>query len=159
MAVSVPTGEQQTLLYDDGSNEQMSVSRGSTAFVSSYKMFDLLSEEDKDFVRTTKVQYAPHPYIWMSDAKSMPDGLGLVSEGKELSYAELPPVESDKIKILPMAWKNPVTGKLALQVHPSAVEKLHLKDGTVIDGLAEVRRILHRLQRPGISPQHVWAVD
>lgn len=63
------------------------------------------------------------------------------------------------IKILPMCWKNPVTGKLALQVHPSAIQKLILKDGTVIDDLKEVREIVHRMQRPGISPELVYAVD
>ena len=159
MAVRTPRTETQTLRYDDGSGDKMNVSRGSTAFVSSYKMYDLLSESDKEFVRTTKVQYAPHPYIWMSAAKSRSDGLGLVSEGKELPMSELPPVEESKVKILPMAWKNPVTGKLALQVHPSAVQKLHRKDGTVVEDLQEVREIVHRLQRPGIAPELVWAVD
>lgn len=159
MAVKVPKTEHQTLRYDDGSNETLSVPRGSTAFVSSYKMFDLLSDEDKEFARTTKVQYAPHPYIWMSPARSRSDGLGMVSDGLEIPYADLPAIDESKIKILPMCWRNPVTGQLALQIHPSAVEKLHLEDGTVIDDLAKVREIVHRLQRPGIAPEHVYAVD
>jgi xanthine dioxygenase len=159
MAVKVPKTEYQTLRYDDGSNDSLQVPRGSTAFVSSYLMYDILSEEDKAFVRSTKVQYAPHPYIWMSGAKSRSDGLGMVSEGKELPYSELPPIEGSKIKVLPMCWRNPVTGRLALQVHPSAVEKLHLADGTVIEDLEEVREIVHRLQRPGIAPESVYAVD
>ncbi|KAK4503002.1 hypothetical protein PRZ48_006429 [Zasmidium cellare] len=159
MAVQVPKTEYQTLRYDDGSDDELRVPRGSTVFVSSYRMYDLLSEEDKHFARTTRVQYAPHPYIWMSGAKSKTDGLGLLSEGLELPYEQLPPIEQEKVKILPMCWRNPVTGKLALQVHPSAVEKLHLEDGTVIDDLAEVRRIVHRLQRPGIAPELVYAVD
>ncbi|GAB7343639.1 hypothetical protein MBLNU457_1633t1 [Dothideomycetes sp. NU457] len=159
MAVRVPRTETQTLRYDDNSGDSLQVTRGSTAFVSSYKTYDLLSPADKEFVRTTKVQYAPHPYIWMSSAKSRSDGLGLVSQGKELPLSELPPVDESKVKILPMVWKNPVTGRLALQVHPSAVQKLHLKDGSVIDDLREVRDIVHRLQRPGIAPELVWAVD
>ncbi|KAF2501821.1 Clavaminate synthase-like protein [Lophium mytilinum] len=159
MAVKVPKTEHQTLRYDDGTGEELQVPRGSTAFVSSFKMYDLLSEEDKQVARTTKVQYAPHPYIWMSPAKSRSDGLGMVSDGAELPYSELPPIEESKIKILPMCWKNPVTGQLALQVHPSAVEKLHLADGTVIDDLKEVREIVHRLQRPGIAPELVYPVD
>lgn len=64
-----------------------------------------------------------------------------------------------RLKILPLAWKNPVTGKLALQVHPCAIEKLHLKDGTVVDDLKEVRRVVHDLQRPGIAPRLVYAHD
>jgi alpha-ketoglutarate-dependent taurine dioxygenase len=159
MAVQVPRTEFQNLRYDDGTGDKLSVSRGSTAFVSSFKMFDLLSEEDKEFARTTKVQYAPHPYIWMSPARSRSDGLGLVSDGLELDYTSLPPIEEQKIKILPMCWKNPVTGNLALQVHPSAVQKLHLADGTVIDDLKEVREIVHRLQRPGIAPELVLGIN
>jgi xanthine dioxygenase len=159
MAVSVPKTQPLNLRYDDNSGDELSVPRGSTAFVDSYKMFDLLSEKDKELARTTRVQYAPHPYIWMSKAKSRSDGLGMVSEGLELPYDQLPPIDESKIAILPMCWKNPVTGRLALQVHPSAVEKLHLADGTVIDDLVEVRDIVHRLQRPGIAPELVYGVD
>jgi len=159
MAVKVPKGEQQTLRYDDGTGGELRVPRGSTAFVSSYKMYELLSPEDKEFARTTKVQYAPHPYIWMSPARSRSDGLGMESDGVELSYDDLPPIEEEKIKILPMCWKNPVTGQLALQVHPSAVQKLHLADGTVINDLKEVREIVHRLQRPGIALKLVYPID
>jgi hypothetical protein len=41
-------------------------------------MYEPLSEEDKDFVRTSKIEYAAHPYIWMSKARSRPTGLGSV---------------------------------------------------------------------------------
>lgn len=159
MAVKVPKTEYQNLRYDDETGDELAVPRGSTVFVSSYTMYDLLSEADKTFARGTKVQYAPHPYTWMANAKSRSDGLGMESEGLEMPYADLPPVEEEKVQILPMCWRNPVTGRLALQIHPSAVEKLHLADGTVIDDLAEVREIVHRLQRPGIAPGLVYAVD
>jgi len=159
LAVKVPRTEYQTLRYDDGTGDEIRLSRGATAFVSSYTMWDILSDQDKEFVRTTKVQYAPHPYIWMSGAKSRSDGLGLISEGKELSTEDLPPIDENKIKILPMCWKNPITHKLALQIHPSAIQALHLADGSVISDLAEVRAIVHRLQRPGIAPELVYAVD
>jgi alpha-ketoglutarate-dependent taurine dioxygenase len=122
-------------------------------------MYDRLSPEDQEFARTTMVEYAPHPYIWMSGAKSRSDGLGLLSQDKELSFSQLPPIEQDKIQILPMCWVNPVTQRLALQVHPSAVRKLHLKDGTIIEDLQQVRDIVHRLQRPGIAPNMVYAHD
>lgn len=159
MAVSVPKTEKQTLRYDDGTNDTLQLSRGATAFASSFNTYDLLSEEQKKFARGTKVQYAPHPYIWMSAARSRSDGLGLLSEGLELPRDQLPPVDETKIKILPMCWKNPVTGRLALQIHPSAIEKLILEDGSVIDDLKEVREIVHKLQRPGIAPEFVYAVD
>ncbi|KAH0425563.1 TfdA family Taurine catabolism dioxygenase TauD [Colletotrichum camelliae] len=159
LAVRVPGGRKQTLRYDDGTGEEMTVPLGTTAFVSGYAMYDNLSPEDQEFVRTTKVEYAPHPYVWMSSAKSRSDGLGLVSEDKEVPLGDLPPIEEDKIQVLPMCWRNPVTGRLALQVHPSAVRKLHLKDGSVVGNLAEVRETVHRLQRPGIAPKNVYAHD
>ncbi|KXH63042.1 TfdA family Taurine catabolism dioxygenase TauD [Colletotrichum salicis] len=159
LAVRVPGGRKQTLRYDDGTDEEMTVPLGTTAFVSGYAMYDNLSPEDQEFVRTTKVEYAPHPYVWMSSAKSRPTGLGMVSEDKEVPLDDLPPIEEEKIQILPMCWRNPVTDRLALQVHPSAVRKLHLADGTVVEDLAEVRETVHRLQRPGISPKNVYAHD
>lgn len=159
MAVKVPKTEKQILRYDDGTGDELHVPRGTTAFASSFKMYELLSEEDKEFARTTKVAYAPHPYIWMSPARSRSDGLGMESEGLELPCSSLPPIDEAKIKILPLCWKNPLTGELALQVHPSAVQKLYLADGTIIDDLKEVREIVHRLQRPGIAPELVYAVD
>lgn len=159
MAVKVPAGRRQTLRYDDGTGEEMDVPLGTTAFVSGYRMYELLSEEDKEFVRNAKVEYAPHPYIWMSPAKSRSDGLGMVSEGKELPLSDLPPVNEADIKILPMCWKNPVTGNLALQIHPSAIKAIHLPNGEVMSDLAEARELVHKLQRPAISPQYVYPHD
>lgn len=159
MAVSVPKGRRQTLRYDDGTGDELEVPLGTTAFASGYTSFDILSPDQQEFVRTTKVQYAPHPYVWMSNSKALSDGLGLHSDNLELPRSELPPVDDSKVQILPLAWKNPVTGRLALQVHPCAIEKLHLADGTVIDDLAEVRKTIHDLQRPGISPKYVYPHD
>lgn len=159
LAVKVPAGRRQTLRYDDGSNETMDVPLGTTAFVDGKKIYELLSEEDKEFVRGAKVEYAPHPYIWMSGAKSRPDGLGMISEGKEIPLSDLPPIEEDKIKTLPFLWKNPLTGDLAFVVHPSAIRAIIRPDGSRMDDLKEVRDLVHKFQRPGISPQHVYAHD
>jgi alpha-ketoglutarate-dependent taurine dioxygenase len=159
LAVKVPAGRRQVCRYDDGTGEELDVPLGTTAFVSGYTMYDILSDADKEFVRTTKVEYAPHPYVWMSKAKSRSDGLGMLTEGHEIPLSDLPPVEEDKIQRLPMCWRNPVTGQLAIQIHPSAVRKLHLADGTVIDDLEQVREIVHRIQRGGIAPKYVYAQD
>ena len=159
LAVKVPGGRSQTVRYDDGTGDELTVPLGTTAFVNGETMYNLLSEADKEFVRSTKVEYAAHPYIWMSTAKSRPTGLGLVSQGKELTDHDLPPIDEKQIQILPMCWKNPVTGKLALQIHPSAVRRLHLGDGRVIDDLETVRDIVYRLQRPGIAPAQVYPHD
>lgn len=159
VAVSVPKGRRQTLRYDDKTGEELDVPLGTTAFVSGYNMYNILSDKDKEFVRTSRIEYAAHPYIWMSGAKSRSDGLGLFSDNLELPESELPPIDASKIQILPMVWKNPVTGQLALQMHPSAIRKIHLANGNVIDDLENVREIVHRLQRPAISPQYVYAHD
>ena len=160
LAVRVPKGRRQTLRYDDGTGDELvDVPLGTTAFVSGEAMYDALSPEDQAFARSTRVEYAPHPYIWMSAARSRPTGLGLVSEGREMPLDQLPPVDEGKIQVLPMCWRNPATGRLALQVHPSAVRRLHLGDGSVVDDLAEVRETVYRLQRPGIAPGKVYAHD
>ncbi|KAI9366995.1 Clavaminate synthase-like protein [Aspergillus egyptiacus] len=160
LAVKVPTGRRQIVRYDDGSDESMEVPLGTTAFVSGERMFELLSEEEKEFALGSRVEYAPHPYIWMSPAHSLPTGLGLYSESLELPLPSLPAIDDSKIQILPMVWKNPVTGKPALQIHPSAVRKIHLAHGAgVIDDLARVRNIVYGLQRRAISPRYVYAHD
>lgn len=159
LAVKVPAGRRQTLRFDDGTGEEMDVPLGTTAFVSGQRMYNMLSEEDKEFVRGARVEYAPHPYIWMSPAKSRSDGLGMVSDGLELPLSELPPINEADIKILPMCWKNPITGNLALQIHPSAIKAIHMPNGEVMTDLKEVRDLVHRLQRPAISAQHVYPHD
>ncbi|KAL9611329.1 MAG: hypothetical protein Q9167_004012 [Letrouitia subvulpina] len=159
LAVRVPNGRRQTLRYDDRTGDELDVPLGTTAFVSGYKMYEILSDEDKRFARTSRVEYAPHPYVWMSGCKSRSDGLGLYSDNREVPLDALPTVEEEKIQVLPMVWKNPVTGALALQIHPSAVRKIHLESGEVIEDLGTVREIVHRLQRPGIAPGLVYAHD
>ncbi|CRG88444.1 Putative dioxygenase C576,01c [Talaromyces islandicus] len=159
LAVSLPPKRRQTVRYDDGTGNELDVSLGTTAFVSGYQMYDRLSEEDKEFVRTSRIEYAAHPYIWMSKSRALSTGLGLHSENLELDESELPPIDPAKIKVFPMLWKNPVTDQLALQIHPSAIRRIFLKDGTTIDDLEEVRNIVYRLQRPAISPEFVYAHD
>ncbi|PNP43626.1 hypothetical protein TGAMA5MH_04598 [Trichoderma gamsii] len=159
LAVKLPKRRMQTIRYDDGTGDELVAPLGTIAFASGEAMYGLLSEEDKAFARSTRVEYAAHPYLWMASAKSHPTGLGLVSEGKELEDDELPPVDSASIQVLPMCWRNPVTGRLALQVHASVARRLHLANGEVIDDLERVRRILYRLQRPGIAPQLVYTHD
>lgn len=103
------------------------------------------------------------------------------SEGREVPDAELPEWSEEKVCVFPAVWRNPVTGKLALQIHPCCVEDL-LVDGAplatvlraletgegaderfapVRDGsqLPAVRRVLTALLRPGIAPSRVLAHD
>ena len=95
--------------------------------------FKNLSEEDKEFALNTTVEYAPHPYIFISSAKATWDGLTMVSEGKERDFKDLPEWEESKVKKLPMVWTNPVTKEHHLQVHGCCLYKLHTKkaDGSI----------------------------
>ncbi|CED83872.1 clavaminate synthase-like protein [Phaffia rhodozyma] len=173
-ALQVPKGEQQTLRYDDGTGDELKVPLGTTAFVSGHNMFEVLSEEEKSLAVRLGVEYAPHPYVWMSSAHALPTGLGLESEGLELDLNDLPPWSQDKIKIFPALWKNPVTSNLHLQIHPSAIRALHIAplpstakrtpeslfpDGATITSLPEVRSVVYRLQRQGIRPELVYTQD
>lgn len=143
--------------------------------VSGSNMFDMLSAEYKSLAVRTGVVYAPHPYVWMAPAKAMPTGLGIESDGLELSKEELPMWEDAKVKTFPMLWKNPNTGKLHFQVHPCGAEALVIAplpescsgdkskamypDGAHLTNLREVRELLYSMQRPAIAPQLVYAHD
>lgn len=135
-------------------------------------MFEILPANYKSLAVRTEVVYAAHPYVWMSKAKSRSNGLGLETEGLELSYDELPDVEESKIKTYPLLWKNKVTDDLHLQVHPSAIAELKIKpitsenkrktdslypDGAHITELGKVREIIYKMQRPAIKPEYVYA--
>lgn len=159
LAVQVPKGRRQICRYDDGTDNAIDLPLGTTAFFSGYRLYEMLSDEDKFFVRTSKVEYAPHPYIWMSKAKSRSNGLGIISEGLELSDEDLPPFDISKIKIYPMVWKNPVTGKLAMMVYPTCVKKIHMANGKILDNLPEIRDRLYQLQRPAIDPCYIYPHD
>ena len=159
LAVRVPAGRTQTLRYDDGTGDTLPVPLGTTAFTSGETSYALLSPSDAAFARTTRVEYAAHPYAWLRGARSRPTGLGMETEGREAPDAALPPVDPAKVQILPMTWRNPATGRLALQIHPSAVRRLHLADGSVVDDLEVVRDTVYRLLRPGIAPRLVYAHD
>ena len=129
-------------------------------------MFDILPPSLKSFAVRTKVKYAPHPYVWMAPAHAMSTGLGIETEGLELPLSELPPWSADKLKILPVVWKNPVTGSLHVQVHPCGVRELFIDplpegasregalypDGAHLTDLKEVRDLLYKMQRPAIAP-------
>ncbi len=156
LALKVPEGPAQTVVYDDGTDDTLSVPLGTTAFVSGEKAFDLLSPAQRAWALKTQARYAPHPYVWMRNGRARSNGLGLVTEGRELTRAELPEFDPAKITTLPLVWKNPATGKLALQLHAYCVEDL-ITDGKPVSDLAACRAILYDLMRPAIAPAQVYA--
>lgn len=73
--------------------------------------------------------------------------------------------------LLNTTGKNPGTGGLHLQIHPSAVRSLHIAplpasverqagqlfpEGGNVEDLVEVRKIVYGLQRQGIRPELVY---
>ncbi|KAK7459664.1 hypothetical protein VKT23_009645 [Stygiomarasmius scandens] len=171
-ALNVPQGPKQICRYDDGDDE-LPVPLGTTAFVSGKTMFNILPKELKSLAVRSKVKYAPHPYVWMSPAKAKSTGLGIESEGLEMSFDELPPWEESRRKLYPVLWKNPVTSELSFQVHPCGVAELIVDplpkeasregalypDGAHLTDLKEVRDLLYKMQRPAISPELVYPHD
>ena len=156
LALEVPENRTQTVLYDDGSGDTLSVPLGTTAFVSGARAFRDLTPEQQAFALRTRVRYAPHPYVWIKNARANSTGLGLVSEGKELERDALPPFKPEEIVTLPLVWLNPLTREPALQAHACCVEALII-DGEPVTDLAECRQILYDLMRPAIAPDKVYA--
>lgn len=156
LALRVPENREQTVAYDDGSGDTLSVSLGTTAFVSGAAAFERLSAEWRDLALSARAHYAPHPYIWMKNARSRPNGLGLYSEGRELPASELPAIDDGRRMTLPLVWRNPVTGRLALMLHAYCVEALTVR-GERIAELGRVRQLLYELMRPAIAPARVYA--
>ena len=156
LALQVPAARKQVVRYDDGSGDVLPVTLGTTAFVSGYAAFESLPPELQAWAQRTSARYAPHPYVWMKNARARSNGLGLVSEGRELRRDELPEFEPSKVTTLPLVWENPLTGRRALMLHAYCVEEL-LVDGQPIGDLGECRRALYALMRPAIAPSRVYA--
>ncbi|GMM36153.1 hypothetical protein DASC09_034780 [Saccharomycopsis crataegensis] len=157
LGIHVPgADEQQKIVYED-TKEEFSLTKGATAFISGAIAFNLLSKGDQELAMNTTVVYAPHPYIFIGRSKATSDGLTMVSEGKELSFDELPEWEESKVKKLPLVWTDPITGEHSLQVHGCCIFNLvRNKTGERL-GLEESRQEVYRLMRPAIAPKHVYA--
>ena len=172
-AVRVPQGSQQVCRYDDGTGDELPVPLGTTAFVSGKTMFDILPRELQSVAVRARVRYAPHPFVWMSPAAAHSTGLAMESEEKEIPLYQLPSWTEDKVQVLPVTWKNPVTGALHFQVHPCAAQELLIDplpegasregalcpDGAHLTDLKEVRALLYKMQRPAIAPSLVYPHD
>lgn len=158
LGIHVPeTNERLKIRYEDTGRE-LEVAKAATAFASGANAFDMLSPEDQKLALGTTVEYAPHPYIFISPARATSDGLTMASEGKEMPLADLPEWEDSKVKRLPMVWTNPVTGRHHLQVHGCCVHKLHRADGTTLE-LEQAREEVYRLMRPNIEPENLYVHD
>ncbi|KAK9460415.1 uncharacterized protein V1516DRAFT_403450 [Lipomyces oligophaga] len=156
LGIDCPVGQRQKIRYED-TGEEIESDVAATAFVSGADAFDNLTPEQQEFALGTTVVYAPHPYIFISQAKATSDGLTMVSEGRELPLDELPEWEESKIKRLPLVWTNPVTGRHHLQVHGCCIWRLESPEG--VQELEQARKTVHSLMRPNISPSSVYLHD
>jgi len=161
--IKLPQDGPLTVHWDDGSNLSMKIKTGATAFVSTAQLYEMLSPEEKECAENSWVEYAPYPYMWLENAKSNNNGLGLVTQGKEHSLSELPSYNLDFVKSYPCVWTRP-NGEKALQVHGIAVRKLFLKktkDSPVeeIDDLKRIREIFAGWQQRIIRPEYIYVPD
>ncbi|VVT43940.1 uncharacterized protein SAPINGB_P000222 [Magnusiomyces paraingens] len=155
LGIHVPDSTKTMKIKYEDTGDEIEIAQAGTAFMSTVNAFENLSEEDKQMVLGTTVEYAPHPYIFISPARATSDGLTMVSEGKETPFESLPEWEESKVKKLPMVWTNPITGRHHLQVHGCCVYKLHLPNGKVLE-LEDARKEVHRLMRPAINPSNIY---
>ncbi|TVY58642.1 putative dioxygenase [Lachnellula cervina] len=162
LAVRTPKGPDVKVQWDDGTGTEMAIAPGATAMVAGSRALKLLGPELREIAYNSKIEYAPHCFEWMSTAHSTRLGHSIETEGLEKPLDKLKPWTKDKVCTYPMVWKNPVTGEESLQVHGQGAFKLFLKsspDGeeTVIDDLGEVRAFMHKLMRPVLEPNNIYA--
>lgn len=156
LAVRVPKGPDVTIRWDDGSGTEMLCAPGATAMVAGSRALALLDAATRAVVAHSRVEYAPHAFVWMARARSARLGHVLATEGRERDLfggeddtSFFPKWEREKVCTYPMVWTNPVTGEKSLQVHGQAALRLFLRDGPeagekVVDDLAEVRAFMDK---------------
>ncbi|CAK7229234.1 hypothetical protein SCUCBS95973_007152 [Sporothrix curviconia] len=162
LAVQTPKGPNVTVKWDDGSGTEMSIAPGATAMVAGSRALALLDDATRQTVMHSRIEYAPHAFVWMSTAHSTRLGHLIETEGLEMPLDKLPAWSQDKVCIYPMVWTNPKTGEKSLQVHGQGAFKLYLKDSpdgpeTVVTDLKEVRAFMHKLMRPALEPENIYA--
>ncbi|KAH7122045.1 hypothetical protein B0J13DRAFT_599222 [Dactylonectria estremocensis] len=155
-----PASPNVTIHWDDGSGQTMEVEPGLTAFFSNVQTYDLMTPAEKAIADHSWVEYAPHPYRWMGDCRSNPNGLGVVSQGLEKSLEELGEWNPAFVKRYPMVWVNPVTDERAFMVHGICVRKLFLRSSpdeepTVVDDVTEIRKWLKPIQERVLRPEYI----
>lgn len=138
----------------------MEVEPGLTAFFSNVQTYELMTPEEQLIADHSWVEYAPHPYQWMSSCRGNPNGLGVATEGREKSLDELGDWNPAFVKHYPMVWVNPVTEEKAFMVHGICARKLFLRSSSdeeprVIDDVAEVRSWLSAIQSRILRPEYI----
>ncbi|CAG9939970.1 unnamed protein product [Clonostachys rosea f. rosea IK726] len=162
LAVRTPKGPDVTVRWDDGTGTEMKIAPGATAMVAGSRALALLDDETRKIVMNSRIEYAPHAFVWMSTAHSTRLGHLLETECLEKPLDRLPPWSQEKVCVYPMVWTNPKTGEKSLQVHGQGAFKLYLKsspDGEekVVTDLKEVRAFMDKIMRPALNPENIYA--
>ncbi|WYZ35462.1 hypothetical protein EsH8_X_000109 [Colletotrichum jinshuiense] len=160
-AVKVPNLPDRRLKFPDG--KEKSIAAGATAFFSGARAFQLLSPAEQEFALNTTVTYAPQAYEYIRQCKATEDGLSIASMGNEVPIEQLSEWSWDKVAEHPMVWRNPLNpDRPFLQVHGCCVFKLTTRDPatgnvSIIDDVAEVRRIIYGFQKRIWSAENIYA--
>ncbi|GKT47785.1 putative dioxygenase [Colletotrichum spaethianum] len=159
----LPQGPDITIHWDDGSGFSMKSAPGMTPFFCCSQLYEeLMTDEEKQIADNSWVEYAAFPYEWNHNCKFLPNGLGIISQGKELSEDALMEMKPDEAKIrrYPMVWVNPATGRKCFQVQSNAAKRLFIRRSSheapkVVDDVAEVRRFLLDIQLRILRPEYI----
>ena len=81
--------DKQTVEWADGSGMTMEVKPGRQAFLDVEQLYDMLSDEEKRMADHSWAEYNYLPFENLKDCHYAPNGLGVVTEGKEQPDEEL----------------------------------------------------------------------
>ncbi|KAE8832209.1 hypothetical protein PTNB73_08088 [Pyrenophora teres f. teres] len=134
LAVRTPKGPDATVRWEDEAGTQMKMAPGSMAMIAGSRALELLDEETKNIVMNSRIEYAPHTFVWMSKTHRTRLGHSIETEGLERPLDELPKRAKSKVCIYPMEGAE-----------------------TVVKDLKEVRAFMDKLMRPAIQPENIYA--
>jgi xanthine dioxygenase len=162
--VKRPHSPKLTIHWDDETNYTMETEPGLTAFFSNVQTYKLMTEDEKKMADNSWVEYAPYPYQWIGNCKAPSNGLGLVSQGKEMKMEDLGEWNPKDVKTYPMVWVNPVTGEKAFMVHGICARKLFIRSSpdaepVVIEEVTKIREFLRPLQERVLKPDYIMIPD
>jgi hypothetical protein len=71
---------------------------GRTAFFSTSQLYSMLTQEEKQLLDHSWVEYAPYPYKWIERCRGNSNGLGLAEAGTHLTIEELGEYDASAVK-------------------------------------------------------------
>lgn len=120
----MPSGDDVTVRWDDGSDLTVRSRPGRTAFIDCVALYASLSSEQKAWVDNSLIEYAPSPckvifpaYFpilltghpqdqWLTGAKAMGNGLAMFTEGKEKGIDNLVNADASLAQTIPLVRRQ-----------------------------------------------------